>query len=1223
MKIRNLFYILAAAAMFTVVSCKDNKEPEPTPTPEASITVAPSSVSVTAAGETKSLTVKATGDWTVKSSESWAKVSPEKGSKDGSVSVTVEANIGAAGQAAAAREATVSFAMGDKKVDVKVSQSEEAIVFVVSGDTAEIPAAGGKVNVSVEYNDSYKTESIPEWITPATKATATDALVYDVAANDKQEARQGDIVFKSTTGKTGKVTVKQAAAEAPQPSTKSLKTAQDLLDFAAAAIKCSAEGATAADTLAYNEFDPDGDGIFKLEADIDFKDVTWVPFNFFGVFDGQNHRIYNIVCTNQAGNAGFISIVRPGSTVKNVVFGSKDYDFASKKGTYDGVSKFTVDYNGTETSYFYSAPLAYVHTDSFVENVVNFSTVTTSEAFKNNTRIGGVMGTMKARVTAKDCVNYGDVIIPAITSATATPGGVSGFMDGAGSIMENCINYGKVITYAPGSLYMGGITASPNKYDGQMKNCSNYGDLFYYAVPAKQSYFGGVVGYAKAEDGSQFSMIDCHNYGKVNVVTPEPIGFNMLVGGIIGSAEQIAGEIKGCTNEGEVNYTPAKGHSAGEPMVGGIVGRQVTKPVAFTDCANKGKVFVSTDAANISAGGVIGRSHQATVLTNCVNEGEVAVSGKYTTAAYIGGFCGYNQSANYQMVKCVNKGSVKDNAEAPLNCAGSLIGYNKSASAVMLLTECDALGSVLNAQSADKAYAGGMIGYFDNGETAIQIVDKGSVDCAIEAAIAATSANSANIAENAGLVAGGIAVQTAGTVIFGSVSDPIKVKGSVKVGSNSVTVTDDELSVATSYMNFLTGNGTKNSVAGGNENQVINAMHADSVPPAPSTLEIKDAAEFVAFLSDATKTADGLLTAKLTADIDLSGVELPAIEGIACVFDGQGHSLKNWTNNGEYLFGQLSGTVKNLVIDKSCVITLKANGNTAMLVSTNLGLIDGVINNADITMSDETSDTRHTGGLVAINRTTVQNCVNNGKTTITAPKNAAKQIRYGSIVGSNAESSSVPVVKNCVNNGDIEIIQKAEANTGAKYIGGVIGAQDSNNESVVDGCVNKGKVSFTAEVEGSKAVYLGGIIGLLKGGNVKNCSNTGEIANIAAGENITAGGLVGNCIADGKKVDPVVSLTEGCVVNCKVSGPAEGSGLVLGSKSKTKGCQLGSEASPVKVAGSVNGVEANAENAAALAVGTSFVPDEINWIKVVFNGTAPATDPDIPGVGYNDPGLTL
>ena len=30
MKIRNLFYILAAAAMFTAVSCKDEKEPDPT-----------------------------------------------------------------------------------------------------------------------------------------------------------------------------------------------------------------------------------------------------------------------------------------------------------------------------------------------------------------------------------------------------------------------------------------------------------------------------------------------------------------------------------------------------------------------------------------------------------------------------------------------------------------------------------------------------------------------------------------------------------------------------------------------------------------------------------------------------------------------------------------------------------------------------------------------------------------------------------------------------------------------------------------------------------------------------------------------------------------------------------------------------------------------------------------------------------------------------------------
>ena len=589
MKIRNLFYILAAAAMFTVVSCKDEKQPEPTPTPgpeEATLSVAPSSVSYETTGSSKTLTVKSNSDWTVTvaPTSDWLTISPLKGSKDGTVTMTATTNVGLAGAAAEARECVVTVSVEGKKVDVKVSQAAEAIVFVVSGDTAEIPAAGGKVNVSVEYNDSYKTETLPEWITPATKATATDALVFDVAANETFEARQGEIAFKSASGKTGKVTVKQAAAE--KPAGKSLKTAQDLKDFAAAV--------NSGDAAAIAAFDPDGDGIFKLEADIDFGGETIVPVgngsyanatSYKGAsfkkatFDGQNHVIDNYVIT-EATTAncavGFFGIL-DSAVVKNVVVGPKA----------------KVSTAVAEASH--AGALVGCAWDSDLENCTNKGSVSATVGLENKrTIIGGVLGVIIAK--GKDCNIINCVNEGTLTSTNTVNtkngatgfhvGGVVGMTDGAATTQDfickvvNCVNKADITAQA---TRMAGVVATPNKHS-TLSGCVNEGNIVDTDVTASNSRPSGICsttgancliekcvnkgnvtfgvegdtthGFAAgicAQPNSGGKIIECENYGTIRSDIIKATAANKkYIGSIFCHVNKAAGEIRNCKVEGSI-----------------------------------------------------------------------------------------------------------------------------------------------------------------------------------------------------------------------------------------------------------------------------------------------------------------------------------------------------------------------------------------------------------------------------------------------------------------------------------------------------------------------------------------------------------------------------------------------------------------------------------------------------------------------------------------------
>ncbi|MBR2400764.1 MAG: hypothetical protein IKB03_03270 [Tidjanibacter sp.] len=291
---------------------------------------------------------------------------------------------------------------------------------------------------------------------------------------------------------------------------------------------------------------------------------------------------------------------------------------------------------------------------------------------------------------------------------------------------------------------------------------------------------------------------------------------------------------------------------------------------------------------------------------------------------------------------------------------------------------------------------------------------------------------------------------------------------------------------------------------------------------------IDDADTFLAFMQEANMLGEGE-EAVITADIDLTGINLPMVPEFRGVLNGGGFSLKGWKSEGAPLFGNLYGTVKNLTIDSSCDLTPEtaacANGFIANIVH-NGGVIDGVVNNASVELvttsygSGISQDDRGAsfGMLAGECYGIVRNCTNNGSITITSTPEGGdeRSITYiGGLVGmiSSDATMSEPIVSlsGNTNNGDISYTINGRG--GYLFMGGVAGGSravalddfDGKGLTIVEGCYNTGKIyhTFTQEIIGSgnaKSNYINmaGVIGYCIG-SVTYCSN---------GEEGTSKGLV-------------------------------------------------------------------------------------------------------------------
>lgn len=303
-------------------------------------------------------------------------------------------------------------------------------------------------------------------------------------------------------------------------------------------------------------------------------------------------------------------------------------------------------------------------------------------------------------------------------------------------------------------------------------------------------------------------------------------------------------------------------------------------------------------------------------------------------------------------------------------------------------------------------------------------------------------------------------------------------------------------------------------------------------------------AEQLQTLRETTLAADNTFKGKikLGCDIDMTGVTLDGVKAFlydGATFDGQGYSIKNWTAY-EGLFYENYGTIKNVVLDKSCNFSIDLSSTAVLacgyIAMANLGTVSGCTNNADITFEDTTlkvQKNRFIGAIVGamgqtLTRGTtigdpdsdkdyvthknarVENCVNNGKIQLTFGGYQNGWWYLGGVVGSYLPHSEISDggVFNCVNNGDISL--NVGANEKVTSVGGVIGSAGklyntaANNKlayyCIVENCVNNGKVSYCCLSQAAQFHY-GGVAGATHA-KVISCKNNGTVTFLAETEQI-------------------------------------------------------------------------------------------------------------------------
>lgn len=250
-----------------------------------------------------------------------------------------------------------------------------------------------------------------------------------------------------------------------------------------------------------------------------------------------------------------------------------------------------------------------------------------------------------------------------------------------------------------------------------------------------------------------------------------------------------------------------------------------------------------------------------------------------------------------------------------------------------------------------------------------------------------------------------------------------------------------------------------------------------------------------------------------------------SIKGYSGTFDGQGHTIKNFTvkipaqYNKDECFGFIGaingGTLKNLTLENA---SISAPQGSTVGIAAGVLTNGGLISNVTIKGGSATGYTG-TGGVVGrvMGSGTVSKCTNSatvnvgnyncggitgaaykptavGSLKITGCTNTGNingGMGLGGIVG-----LSLADISDCENSGDINYIS-AQYNYGH---GGIVGEQ--RNCGTIERCTNTGTIGRESDVVQTKCTDIAGIVGnfrYLHDGTVygpmaiKNCTNTGSV----------------------------------------------------------------------------------------------------------------------------------
>lgn len=161
-------------------------------------------------GESHEVSFEATLDWTAAASEDFVTVNPASGKAgDAKVTVTVSAN-----ESYDPRTATLTLTSGEDQKTIQITQKQKGAL-LLTGSTISVAAEGGKVTVVAKANSNVTAtiaDNAKGWITEVKSKGLVDyTFDFDVAVNEVEQPRTGQIVFTNESG-SETVTIEQAAA---------------------------------------------------------------------------------------------------------------------------------------------------------------------------------------------------------------------------------------------------------------------------------------------------------------------------------------------------------------------------------------------------------------------------------------------------------------------------------------------------------------------------------------------------------------------------------------------------------------------------------------------------------------------------------------------------------------------------------------------------------------------------------------------------------------------------------------------------------------------------------------------------------------------------------------------------------------------------------------------------------------------------------------------------
>lgn len=313
--------------------------------------------------------------------------------------------------------------------------------------------------------------------------------------------------------------------------------------------------------------------------------------------------------------------------------------------------------------------------ESFPNEYINETTGEITKIYNNQC---GLFGAIANKAVVKDLTVKGTILENrAVTEEWNYAGGIVGYT--AGGQIINCTSYVDISAGAlsAAKLRVGGITGDMRPIGASIAvvDCENYGIINLSHTEQRDQYnvVGGIVGFwGDGADATISTLVaNCNNYANITNVNSHANTSNgsssTQVGGIVGyiSSVNMKGLIIGCENSGNISVSskPAK---TGYIHVGGIVGFQYYHSII--DCINKGNVIVPETGSDVTVGyniaGIAGLqagnkdTTHVLKVKGCENQGNVSIPEETMTAACVAGIVGMGYYCQAEYTNCTNRGEI-------------------------------------------------------------------------------------------------------------------------------------------------------------------------------------------------------------------------------------------------------------------------------------------------------------------------------------------------------------------------------------------------------------------------------------------------------------------------------------------------------------------------------------------------------------------------------------